>query len=164
MVRTIGPDDQWTIDEQGRMLLNGIITNMHSGQSANFSRETEVFQTPPTTPRRQEIGEEEDGVIYLNRILPIDPTYEDSYDLLPGGKPKPSHDHDQEVREDETPLNQWLLDGSSRRSHQHWKGNSKPKPAITQGKAVESVPKWSPSRGLGAGIFIYKSHDTAICI
>ena len=93
-VRTIRPDDQWTIDVQGRMLLNGIITNMHSGQSANPFRETEVFQTPPNTPRRQETGEEEDGVIYLNRILPIDPTYEDSYDLLPGGKTKTPHDYD----------------------------------------------------------------------
>ena len=141
-VRTVGPDDQWRIDEQGRMLLNGIITCMHSGQSVNPSRETEVFQTPPTTPCRQETGEEEDGVIYLNRILPIDPTYEDSYDLSPGGKPKPPHDHDQELLEDETPLNQWLLDGSSRRSHQHWKQvhqyykKNQPTPADLNGRDV----------------------------
>ena len=30
-------------------------------------------------------------------------------------------DFDQEVSTEETPLNQWLLDGSSRRSHHHWK-------------------------------------------
>ena len=78
-VRTIGPDDQWTIDENGRMHLNGIPTNMHSGQQVITSRETEVFQTPPTTPRRQEVV---DGVIYLNRILPIDPAYQDSPDTL----------------------------------------------------------------------------------
>ena len=95
---------------------------MHSGQSVNPSGETEVFfKTPLNTPRRQEIGEEEEGVTHLNRILPIDPTYEDSYDLSPGGKPKPPHDYDQEILGDETPLNQWLLDGSSRRSHQHWR-------------------------------------------
>ena len=58
---------------------------------------------------------------YLNRILPIDPTYEDSTDLLPCGKPKPPHDFDQETLTEESPLQQWLLDGSSRRSHQHWK-------------------------------------------
>ena len=77
-VRTIGPNDQWTIDESGRMLLNGVPTNMHSGQQVGTPRETEVFQTPPTTPRQQEVVEEDDGVIYLNRILPIDPTYQDS--------------------------------------------------------------------------------------
>ena len=120
-VRTIGPEDQWTIDENGQMHLNGIPTNMHSGQQADTVRENEVFQTPPTTPRRQEAVEEDDGVIYLNRILPLDPTYQDASDTLPGGKPKPPHDFDQEILEDETPLNQWLLDGSSRRSHQHWK-------------------------------------------
>ena len=72
-VRTIGPEDQWTIDDNGRMHLNGIPTNMHSAQPVGTSRETEVFQTPPTTPRHQEVVEEDDGVIYLNRILPIDP-------------------------------------------------------------------------------------------
>ena len=120
-VRNIGPEDQWTIDENGRMHLNGIPTNMHSGQQVGTPRETEAFQTPPTTPRYQEAVEEDDGVIYLNRILPIDPTYQDSPDTLPGGKPKPPHDFDQEIFENETPLHQWLLDGSSRRSHQHWK-------------------------------------------
>ena len=120
-VRTIGPDDQWTIDKNGRMHLNGIPTNMHSGQKVITSRETEVFQTPPTTPRQQEAVEEDDGVIYLNRILPIDTAYQDSSDTLPGGKPKPPHDFDQEILENESPLHQWLLDGSSRRSHQHWK-------------------------------------------
>ena len=120
-VRTIGPDDQWTIDDDGRMHLNGIPTNMHSGQQIGVSRDMEVFQTPPTTPRQQVEVEEEDGTIYLNRILPIDPTYQDLSDMLPGGKPKPPHDFDQETLENESPLQQWLLDGSSRRSHQHWK-------------------------------------------
>ena len=120
-VRTIGPEDHWTIDEDGRMQVNGIPTNMHSSQHEHRPREAEVFQTPPTTPRDREVVEEDDGVIYLNRILPIDSTYQDSSDLLPSGKPKPPHDFDQETLEDETPLNQWLLDGSSRRSHQHWK-------------------------------------------
>ena len=83
--------------------------------------ETEVFQTLPTTPRDREEVEEDDGVICLIRILPIDATYQDSPDMLPGGKPKPPRDFDQETLEDETSLNQWLLDGSSRRSHQHWK-------------------------------------------
>ena len=63
---------------------------MHSGQQVDTPRETEVFQTPPTTPRQKMLVEEDDGVIYLNRILPIDPTYQDSSDTLPGGKPKPS--------------------------------------------------------------------------
>ena len=80
-----------------------------------------VFQTPPTTPRHQEVVEEDDGVIYLNRILPVDPAYQDSSETLSSGRPKPPHDFDQEILENETPLNQWLLDGSSRRSHQHWK-------------------------------------------
>ena len=101
------------------MHLNGVPTNMHSAQQVAASRETEVFQTPPTTPRYKEAVEEDGGVIYLNCILPIDPTYQDSPDTLPGGKPKSPHDFDQETLEDETPLNQWL-DGSSRRSHQHW--------------------------------------------
>ena len=141
-VRTIGPDDQWTIDENGRMHLNGIPTNMHSGQQVVTPRETEVFQTPPTTPRHQEVVEEDDGVIYLNRILPIDPTYQDSPDTLPGGKPKPPHDFDQEILENESPLHQWLLDGSSRRSHQHWKQvyqyykKNEPTPADLNGRDV----------------------------
>ena len=73
-VRTIGPDDHWTVDDDGRMYLNGIPTNMHSGQRMNTPtlRETEVFQTPPTTPCQHLLEEEDDGVIYLNRILPID--------------------------------------------------------------------------------------------
>ena len=62
-VRTIGPEDQWTIDENGRMPLNGILTNMQSAQPEATPRETEVFQTLPAT---------DDGVIYLSRILPID--------------------------------------------------------------------------------------------
>ena len=65
--------------------------------------------------------EADDGVIHLNRILPLDPTYEDSTYLLPCGKPRPPHDFDQETLTEESPLQQWLLDGSSRRSHQHWK-------------------------------------------
>ena len=45
----------------------------------NFSpQETEDFQTPPPTPRQPlELEMTDDGVIYLNRILPLDPTYED---------------------------------------------------------------------------------------
>ena len=121
LIRTTGPDDQWTADDDGRMYLNGIPTNMHSGQRMTIPRETEVFQTPPTTPRQQLLEEEDDGVIYLNRILPIDHTHQDSNDLLTCGKPKPPHDFDQETLVDESPLQQWLLDGSSRRSHQHWK-------------------------------------------
>ena len=31
-VRTTGQDDEWTMDENGRMFLNGIPTNIHSGQ------------------------------------------------------------------------------------------------------------------------------------
>ena len=53
--------------------------------------------------------------------LPLDPLYEDSTDLLSCGKPTPPHDFDQETLTEESPLQQWLLDGSSRRSHQHWK-------------------------------------------
>ena len=71
-VRTTGSEDQWTIDEDGRVHLNGIPTNMHSAQQVAAFRETEVFQTPPTTPRYKEVVED-DGVIYLNRILPVDP-------------------------------------------------------------------------------------------
>ena len=120
-VRAIGPDDEWTWMKNGRMILNGIPTNIHSGRRNDTPRETEVFQTPPPTPRQQPVEEEDDGVIHLNRILPLDPTYEDSTDLLPCGKPRPPHDFDQETLTEESPLQQWLLDGSSRRSHQHWK-------------------------------------------
>ena len=95
-VRTTGPDDQWTMDEDGRMYL--------------------VFQTPPPTPRQPLVED-----IYLNRILPIDPTYEDSLEFLACGKPKPPHDFDQETLTEESPLQQGLIDGSSRRSHRHWK-------------------------------------------
>ena len=116
-VRTIGPEDEWTVDDDGRMYLNGIPSNMHSGQRVTNSRETEVFQTPPTTPRHHLMEEE----IYLNRILPLDFTYQDSSDLLTCSKPEPPHDFDQETLVEESPLQQWLLDGSSRRSHQHWK-------------------------------------------
>ena len=103
-VRTTGPDDQWTMDDDGRMYLNGIPTNIHPGQRKNTPRETEIFQTPPPTPRQHLLEEEDDGVIYLNRILPIDPTYEDSSDLLPCGKPKPPHDFDQETLTESYPL------------------------------------------------------------
>ena len=110
------------MDENGRMLLNGIPTNIQSGQRYNTPHETEVFQTPPPTPRQQPVLDVEDeGVIHLNRILPLDPAYEDLMDLLPCGKPRPPHDFDQDVLMEESPLNQWLLDGSSRRSHHHWK-------------------------------------------
>ena len=117
-IRTLGSDDEWTVDDDGRMYLHGIPTNMHSGQRATNSSEMEVFQTPPTTPRQHLLEEEDDGVIYLNRILPIDHTHQDSTDLLACGKPKPPHDFDQETLVDESPLQQCLLDGSSRRSHQ----------------------------------------------
>ena len=121
-VRTTGQEDEWSVDGNGRMLLNGIPTNIHSGQRQSTPRETEVFQTPPPTPRQQfALDIEDEGVIHLNRILPLDPTYEDLMDLLPCGKPKPPHDFDQVVLTEESPLNQWLLDGSSRRSHHHWK-------------------------------------------
>ena len=60
-------------------------------------------------------------MIHLNRILPIDPSYEELLEILPCGKRRPPHDFDQDVLTDESPLNQWLLNGSSRRSHQHWK-------------------------------------------
>ena len=109
------------MDENGRMFLNGIPTNIHSGQRNDTPREMEVFQTPPPTPRQQLLEVEDDGVIHLNRILPLDPTYEGPTDFLSCGKPKPPHDFDQESLTEESPLHQWLLDGSSRRSHQHWK-------------------------------------------
>ena len=85
-----------TMDDDGRMYLNGIPTNETNPQG-NTPRETEVFQTPPLTPRQQLLEEEDDGVIYLNRILPIDPAYEDSLEFLSCGKPKPPHDFDQET-------------------------------------------------------------------
>ena len=77
-VRTIGPEDQWTIDENGRMHLNSIPTNMHSTQHVEALRETEVFQTPPPTPRyRDVVMEEDDGLFesyltdrsYLSRFF-----------------------------------------------------------------------------------------------
>ena len=141
-VRTTGPDDEWTIDDDGRMYLNGIPTNLPSGQRNDTSRETEVFQTPPPTPRQLLVEEEDDGVIHLHRILPLDPTYEDLTDLLPCGKSKPPHDFDQETHTEESPLQQWLLDGSSRRSHQHWKQiyqyyqRNKPTPSELNGRDV----------------------------
>ena len=39
LVRTIGPEDQWTIDEDGRMHLNGIPTNMHSAQQVYLEKQ-----------------------------------------------------------------------------------------------------------------------------
>ena len=69
-VRTTGSDDEWTIDDNGRMYLNGIPTDVHSGQRNDTPRETEVFQTPPPTPRQLHVEEEDDGVIHLHRILP----------------------------------------------------------------------------------------------
>ena len=130
------------MDEDGRMYLNGIPTNIHSGQRNDTPKETEFFQTPPPTPRHQLVEEEDDGVIHLNRILPLDSTYEDSTDLLSCGKPRPPHDFDQELLTEETPLHQWLLDGSSRRSHQHWKQvyqyyqKNKPTPSELNGRDV----------------------------
>ena len=121
-VRTSGQDDVWALDDSGRMLLNGIPTNLQSGQRTLSPQETEVFQTPPPTPRQQLALEVEDeGVIHLNRILPLDPSYKEMTDSLPCGKPRPPHDFDQDVLTEELPLNQWLLDGSSRCSHQHWR-------------------------------------------
>ena len=65
-VRTTGQDDVWTVDESGRMLLNGIPTNLLSGQRTLTHQETEVFQTPPPTPRQQLLLEVEDeGVISI---------------------------------------------------------------------------------------------------
>ena len=77
----MGPEDQWTIDENSRMHLNGIPTNMHSAQRVVTPGETEVFQTPPTAPRYQDAVEEDDGVSYSNRILPA---CQDSSDMLSG--------------------------------------------------------------------------------
>ena len=57
-------------------------------------------------------------------------------------KPKPPHDFDQETFESESPLQQWLLDGSSRRSHQHWRQvyqyykRNEPTPAELNGRDV----------------------------
>ena len=141
-VRTTGPDDEWTMDDNGRMYLNGIPTNLHSGQRNDTPRETEGFQTPPPTPRQVHVEEEDDGVIHLHRILPLDPTYEDSTDLLSCGKPRPPHDFDRETHTQESPLQQWLLDGSSRRSHQHWKQiyqyyqRNRPTPSELNGRDV----------------------------
>ena len=51
-VRTIGPEDQWTIDEDGRMQLNGILTNMHSVQQGKWTeRNRGISNTPNNTPR-----------------------------------------------------------------------------------------------------------------
>ena len=43
-VRTTGPDDQWTMDDDGRMYLTGIPTNIHSGQRVNTPRERRSFR------------------------------------------------------------------------------------------------------------------------
>ena len=59
-VRTTGPDDEWTMDDNGRMYLNGIPTNLHSGQRNDTPRETKVFQTPPPTPRQAHVEQEDD--------------------------------------------------------------------------------------------------------
>ena len=121
-VRTKGQDDVWTLDESGRMLLNGIPTNLQSGHRESTPQVSEIFQTPPPTPRQQfGLDLEDDGIIFLNRILPLDPTYEDLNDLLPCGKPRPLRDFDQDVTTKVSPLYQWLLDGSSKRSHYHWR-------------------------------------------
>ena len=115
---------------------SGVPTNMHSTQQTGLLRETEVFQTPPTTPRCPEEIEEDDGVIYLNRIIPTDPSHQDSSDTLPSGEPKPPPDFDQEILENETPLNQWYDD------HQHWKQvyqhyrQNNPTPADLNGRDV----------------------------
>ena len=55
-VRTTGPDDKWTMDDDGKMYLNGIPTNIHSGQRINRPRETEVFETPPPHPSPTTVG------------------------------------------------------------------------------------------------------------
>ena len=41
------------------------------------------------------------------------------------------------------------------------KGNSKNKPAITQGKASESAAKVEPTYGFDTGIFLYNPSNTA---
>ena len=49
---------------------------------------------------------------------------------------------DKEILENKTPLHQWLFDGSSRRSHQHWKQvhqyykRNEPTPADLNGRDV----------------------------
>ena len=48
--RTTGPDDQWIIDDNGRMHLDGVPSNMHSAQPAVTSGETEVFRDPLQLP------------------------------------------------------------------------------------------------------------------
>ena len=121
-VQTKGQDDVWTLDESGRMLLNGIPTNLQSSYRETTPQESEIFQTPPHTPRQQVgLDMEDDGIIYLNRILPFDLTYENLHDILLCGKPRPPHDFDQDVTTEESPLHQWLLEGSSKRSHHHWR-------------------------------------------
>ena len=59
------------------------------------------------------------GLFSLNRILSVDPTYVDTHEYMSYGKLRPPHDFDQDVTTQETPLNQWLHDGSSKRSHHH---------------------------------------------
>ena len=98
------------INGQQTKMVECLIYHQYAFCPARGSK-TEVFQTPPTKPRFWEVVEEDDGVICL--ILPIDPTCEDSPDALPRGKPKPPNDFDQETLDDETPLNQWLLDRSA---------------------------------------------------
>ena len=80
-------------------------------EARNFLQDRRLPRSPAVS--RILLDVEDEGVTYLNRILPIDPTYDDLMDLLPCGKPRPPHDFDQDVITEESPLNQWLLDGSS---------------------------------------------------
>ena len=70
-IRTTGPDYVWTLDESGRMLLNGIPTNQLSDQQRGMSQENDTFQTPPQTPRllMEDLETNEDGVPEGSGIL-----------------------------------------------------------------------------------------------
>ena len=45
-MRTTGPDDQWTVDDEGRMYLNGIPANMHSEQRITTPTKRKCFKHP----------------------------------------------------------------------------------------------------------------------
>ena len=55
-VRTTGPDDEWTIDDDGRMYLNGIPTNLHSGQRNDTSPGDRGFSNTSSQPPFLEIS------------------------------------------------------------------------------------------------------------
>ena len=102
------------------MHLNGIPTNQFAKHVPEPQQEVETFTAPQTTIEG-DVGMVDDGVIYLNQVLPVDPTYTDPTETLTCGKPRPPHDLGDDVVTEATPLNQWLLDGSSKRSHIHWR-------------------------------------------